>query len=843
MPLQSHEMNSLLNFNLGQLDLTKLSNSEIAALRSVLTPRMTKYIPHTPTPKQAAFMLLDCKEAFYGGASLALDTPILTPKGYITVQDLREGDQVLSVDGTWTEILQLTPIELPTRAFLLTFSNGEQLWTDADHQWTVLERRLSLRRDDGSDGHTPKKVSTQKVVTSQEIYEMGVNLPRKRSGLRYKLPAAIPYVGQEQELPISPYVLGYWLGDGSQDNGQICVGIQDLVDVSAQFVREGNPFTSQSKKSDRDVYQCVASGLHTKLRELGLIRNKRIPEAYFSSSREQRLALLGGLIDSDGSLRPDGSYTIAQSPIWHTELLEDIKRLLLSLGFNYNETHTQSALNQKTFPVVALQFNPREQVCKIPRKQFHQEKRSDTGLFITAIEKLPTNKAFRCIRVAHPSHLFLAGKKLIPTHNCGGGKSDALLMCALQYVDVQGYSAILFRKTYADLTKPGALIDRAKEWLLPHKDVRWDEKEKKFSFLDSNSKYPVSTLQFGYLENENDRYRYQGGEYTFIGFDELTHISKSNYTYLFSRLRRLKGVNIPLRVRSASNPPDDDGGIWVKERFIDEGPSKGRVFIPAGLNDNPYLDRQEYICALEELDPVTRARLREGDWSITRKGNMFKREWIEQVDVLPPHRRTVRWWDMAASDEEKAKRKNKSGEPDYTASLKVSEFRGIYYIEDIIRVRKNPEGTETLQHLTAVADGHNVAIREEQEPGSSGLAVISNKSRTIFKGYNYKGVPSTGSKVDRAQIASAAAGNGNIKIVRGCRNMEEFFNEMESFPGGIHDDMVDCLSGCVAELGSTTTTGAPITVQGEASQSSKWIEDPMDDDPYVGVGYFSRFGT
>jgi predicted phage terminase large subunit-like protein len=428
----------------------------------------------------------------------------------------------------------------------------------------------------------------------------------------------------------------------------------------------------------------------------------------------------------------------------------------------------------------------------------------------------------------------------------GGGKSDALLMCALQYVDVQGYSAILFRKTYADLTKPGALMDRAKEWLLPHKEVRWDEKEKKFIFYRPGSKLPVSVVQFGYLENSNDRYNYQGGEYQFIGFDELTHISKDNYTYMFSRLRKLKGVNIPLRVRGASNPPDDDGGIWVKERFIDEGPSKGRIFIPAGLDDNPYLDKEEYERALDELDPVTRARLREGDWSITRKGNMFKRDWIEQVDVLPPYRRTVRWWDMAASDEEKAKKKNKSGEPDYTASLKVSEYQGIYYIEDIIRVRKNPEGTETLQHLTAVADGYNVAIREEQEPGSSGLAVISNKSRTIFKGYNYKGVPSTGSKVDRAQIASAAAGNGNIKIVRGCRNMEAFFNEMESFPGGIHDDMVDCLSGCIAELGTTTTTGAPITVTSEQHQVSHWLEDDADDVSAnfgMNTGYFSRFGT
>lgn len=85
-------------------------------------------------------------------------------------------------------------------------------------------------------------------------------------------------------------------------------------------------------------------------------------------------------------------------------------------------------------------------------------------------------------------------------------------MCALQYVDVKGYSAILFRKSYADLTKPGALMDRAKEWLLPHKNVRWDEKDKKFTFYEPNTKIPISTVQFGYLENPNDRFNYQGGK-------------------------------------------------------------------------------------------------------------------------------------------------------------------------------------------------------------------------------------------------------------------------------------------------------------------------------------------
>ena len=429
--------------------------------------------------------------------------------------------------------------------------------------------------------------------------------------------------------------------------------------------------------------------------------------------------------------------------------------------------------------------------------------------------------------------------------SAGGGKSDALLMCALQYVDVQGYSAILFRKSYADLTKPGALMDRAKEWLLPHKNVKWDEKDKKFVFFREGSKVPVSTVQFGYLENLNDRFNYQGGEYQFIGYDELTHIAKTNYIYMFSRLRRLKGVNIPLRVRGASNPPEDDGGNWVRDRFIIEGPEKGRIFIPAGLDDNPYLDKEEYERTLEQLDPVSRARLRDGDWTIVRKGNMFKRDMFEIVDQVPPYRRIVRWWDMAASDENKAAKKNKSGEPDYTASVKVSEYNGIYYVEDIIRVRMTPEATDALQHKTAVSDGYSVQICEEQEPGSSGIAIISHKSRGIFKGYLYKGVPSSGSKADRAQIASSAAGNGNIKILRNVRNLDVFFDELESFPGGIHDDMVDCLSGAISYLGlSSGAAGPPVVVRDSENQISTWLEDDGTDEDTIhsNLGYFSRFG-
>lgn len=424
--------------------------------------------------------------------------------------------------------------------------------------------------------------------------------------------------------------------------------------------------------------------------------------------------------------------------------------------------------------------------------------------------------------------LLLNCKEAFYGGSAGGGKSDALLMAGLQYVDIKGYAGIIFRKSYADLSKPGALIDRAREWLYRFdSEVRWNDKEKRFEFFQRYGKHReiISLLQFGYLENANDKYRYQGGEYQYVAFDELTHIDIDSYKYMFSRLRRLRGASMPLRVRAASNPPDDDGGLWVKKRFIDEGPEKGRVFIPAGMDDNPYLDVQSYEEALNELDPVTRRRLRDGDWEIVRKGNLFKRNMFQAVTELPSARRRCRWWDMAASDAEKAKKRNKSHEPDYTVGFLLSEHQGIFYIEDIIREQMAPAETEELQKRTAISDGYDVAIREETEPGSSGIAVTDNKSRTMFKGRNYDGVRSTGSKTSRALASSAAAGRGQIKYLAGCRNIEEFFNEAESFPGGLHDDMIDGLSGAFTYLGVTPEAGIPIFMEKDEAQGSLWISD------------------
>ena len=191
----------------------------------------------------------------------------------------------------------------------------------------------------------------------------------------------------------------------------------------------------------------------------------------------------------------------------------------------------------------------------------------------------------------------------------GGGKSDALLMAGLQFADIPGYSAILFRQTYADLALPGALMDRANEWLYGT-DAHWSGQEKKWTFPSG------ATLNFGYLETESDKFRYRSSEFQFIGFDELTNFTETQYRFLFSRLRRTTDIDVPLRMRSASNP----GGVghdWVKERFIgtrSTPPVVPDVFVPAKLSDNPHLSQDEYQRSLEQLDPVTKAQLLSGDW-------------------------------------------------------------------------------------------------------------------------------------------------------------------------------------------------------------------------------------
>lgn len=388
----------------------------------------------------------------------------------------------------------------------------------------------------------------------------------------------------------------------------------------------------------------------------------------------------------------------------------------------------------------------------------------------------------------------------------GGGKSIAQLMGALQFVDIPGYSAILFRKTYADLSLPGALIDVSKQWLMPFvesKEVKWSEKEKQYTFPSG------ATLNFGYLESDNDCYRYQGAEFQYIGIDECTHVSPSNYRYMFSRLRKPKSLPVPLRFRATCNP----GGMYGEyyyQRFFVEGKENGRIFIGAGLKDNPFLDADAYREALQELDPIEREQLLNGNWEIKANGDLLDRHWFQIVPhyEIPTHAAHVRFWDLAGTDPKKRKGKNKR-EPDWSVGFKLAHCQGMYWIEDIIRVQKKPQELEEVVRQAAELDGYGCAIRMEQEPGSSGIITIDHFARNVLNGFDFKGVLSSGSKVERVRPASAAAQAGRVFISDRCRNMLPFLDEADLFPYGAHDDTIDGFSGAFNEFRSSTLLRAP----------------------------------
>ena len=410
-------------------------------------------------------------------------------------------------------------------------------------------------------------------------------------------------------------------------------------------------------------------------------------------------------------------------------------------------------------------------------------------------------------------------KEILYGGAAGGGKSVAQLMAALQYVDIPGYSAILFRKTYADLSLPGALIDMSKQWLMPFvesKEVKWSEKEKQYVFPSG------ATLNFGYLESGNDCYRYQGAEFQYIGMDEVTHIDPANYRYLFSRLRKPKSLQVPLRFRATANPGGQFGEYYY-QRFFVEGKDAGRIFIGAGIDDNPYLDAEAYKESLAELDPIERERLLNGNWEIKANGDMFNRHWFNIVPAsdIPPAAKRVRFWDMASTDPSKRKGRNKR-EPDWSVGFKLAHYQGMYWIEDIIRVQKTPHDLEQIIGDTAKLDGYGVAIRMEKEPGSSGEITIDHYSRNVLRGYDFVGLASTGSKVERARTASAASQAGRVFISQRCRNMLPFLDEADLFPYGLHDDTIDGFSGAFNYFRGSTLTSLPSGIK--KSGGSYWTK-------------------
>jgi len=412
--------------------------------------------------------------------------------------------------------------------------------------------------------------------------------------------------------------------------------------------------------------------------------------------------------------------------------------------------------------------------------------------------------------------------------SAGGGKTYALLLEPLFHTDKSCFNAVIFRKNLTQVKSAGGLWDTANE-IYPQLGA-----EPKIGSLEFEFKSGAK-IKFGYLDLEKDIYKWQGSQIPLIMFDELTHFSKKQFFYMLSR-NRTTCDGIKPYVRATTNPdssswvrelldwwigddglpiPERDGVIrWfvnvndtlyfddtkeaLQKRFKNTIP-KSLTFISATLQDNKILMEADpnYLANLMALPKVERERLLGGNWNIQESsGAYYKRSYFEIVekDELPTPKKIVRAWDFAWTE------KTENNDPDYLVGLKgFIDVRGYIYVTDMIRDRLSPAKVERTFVNTTKQDGKEVIQRIPLDP-SAGKKVVDDFKKLI-RGYPLKIEKPIKDKETRTLPASKLAEDGFIKIIRADWN-GVFLDELENFPIGNHDDIVDCLSDLVDELTS-----------------------------------------
>ena len=366
----------------------------------------------------------------------------------------------------------------------------------------------------------------------------------------------------------------------------------------------------------------------------------------------------------------------------------------------------------------------------------------------------------------------------------GGGKSEYLLFWATMYADNPKSHIMLFRRTYADLALPGALLDRARDYWIPL-GVAYDGVRHRFTFPSG------ATVTFGYMHTKDDRYRYQGAELTGVGFDEAGQLRPEDLSYMASRVRKHPDTDIPLVIRYASNPggPAHD---YLRDKFVRSSDPEC-IYLPAFLADNIHLEQAAYRKMLALLDPIERARLEEGDWDVQLSGGVLDVTRLKYY-TSGEFRQRVRYWDFAATEQKE------DVDSDWTAGVLMGVENGEYQVQDVQRFREGPAEVEVRVRTQAQLDGPSVPVRIEEEPGSSGKIVIDHYARHVLPGSDFRGVRSSGNKAERARPLAAAISNGLVSLRSEAPWARDLVNEMRSFPLSTHDDQVDSMSGAMTAL-------------------------------------------
>lgn len=390
---------------------------------------------------------------------------------------------------------------------------------------------------------------------------------------------------------------------------------------------------------------------------------------------------------------------------------------------------------------------------------------------------------------------------------------------ALWHFETKGYQAVIFRKNATQIRNPGGLLNESQKI---YYDFNGELRESLLEWDFPNG----STIKFAHLDQEKDKYSWQGSQICFIGFDELTHFSWGQFVYMLSRNRSTCGIR-PY-IRATTNPDPDswvrkfidwyigndgyaiqersgivrwfiiesDETIWAssKQELINKYPGclpKSFSFIASTIFDNKILLEKDpgYLANLKALPRFEREQLLFGNWNIRPTAGMFfQKSSFEVISVLPKNLTYVRYWDRAAT------RKTEINDPDSTVGIKLGKDQnGVFYVADMVRIQESPLQVQNAIKNSAIQDSVYCRIGLEQDPGQAGVSEVDLLIR-MLAGFSVMPYKVTKDKVTRASPVSAQCEAGNVKILKAHWN-DTFFRELENFPDGAHDDIVDALSG------------------------------------------------
>lgn len=338
------------------------------------------------------------------GKALHINEPIPTPSGWTTMGDVSVGDLVLDANGNPTQITGKSDIMYNHKCYRVSFSNNESIIADGEHLWEV----------------TDEYVHKKKILTTEQMLAVP-HLTNRKNQARFSVKIPKPLNLSEQQLPIDPYLLGCWLGDGNKRTGEIIGHEKDFqIITTLKEIWNNTTYTRPVCESRPHLLVTTFHGLRTKLNTLNLLQNKHIPGIYLRASFQQRLAVLQGIMDTDGTININGECEISLS---NEQLSKDVYELLLTLGQKPTRSEKLTNFNTITYPIRFTAYRFNLPVFRLPRKlekmknvPHHTRKDSTQKRSIQKIEQVQSVPV-QCITVDNEEHLFLAGRGMIPTHN------------------------------------------------------------------------------------------------------------------------------------------------------------------------------------------------------------------------------------------------------------------------------------------------------------------------------------------------------------------------------------------------------------------------------------------